>query len=291
MLSTAFASTLFRDTARGSSLTGGLQVDSTPFSKSASGGLMLPDSVGSVTAKAEYDEPTFNLDMKVRASMYTNSQNNSQGFKISDASDNTRTSARALCCGSRVTLSSFFCLLFVAAVVILLFSFLRGMYVFNAGLYPRSVIGATVGVVDGGAISERDALTVSGSVDESASGLDSSSASPRSFRPYGDPDVVAPSTMQRLFGSNGGNGSLAALNKPVAQVHWYHALNPRNKIKLSLSSDRALHSSFTYQLLQNVSISTSLHSVFPRNSLNVVEAVAKGEVNNSMGIAISIGAM
>lgn len=165
------------------------------------------------------------------------------------------------------------------------------MYVFNAGQYPRSVVGATVGVVDGGAIGERDALNVSGSVDESASGLDSASASPRSFRPYGDPDaVVASSTLQRLFGSNGGNGSLAVLNKPVAQVHWYHALNPRNKVKVSLSSDRALHSSFTYQLLQNVSISTSLQSVFPR-SWNVVDSVGKGGVKNSMGIAISIGAV
>lgn len=84
-MSSAVASTLFRDTARGSSLVGGLQVDSAPFTSKPAGGWMMPEAVGSITAKAEYDEPSFNLDAKVRASVYTNSNNNSQAFKISDA--------------------------------------------------------------------------------------------------------------------------------------------------------------------------------------------------------------
>ena len=76
------ASTLFRDTARGSSVSSGLQVDSSSFDPKVS---MLPESVANITAKVEYDEPSFNIDAKVRTSLYTDTQSRTQGFKVSDA--------------------------------------------------------------------------------------------------------------------------------------------------------------------------------------------------------------
>ena len=81
-LSGALASTLFRDTARGSTLTGGIQVKSGKFNPNVS---MMPGDVASVAAKLEYDEPDFNIDAKVRAHNYTNTQTHAQGLKISNA--------------------------------------------------------------------------------------------------------------------------------------------------------------------------------------------------------------
>ena len=173
------------------------------------------------------------------------------------------------------------------------------MYVFNRSQYPRSVLGLTVGVIDGG---DLDPSIAAGSLDESSSGLDASAsavAAPRSFHPYGDPDALDTTTgTQRLFG--GRNGSLAALNKPVAQVNFYHSLNANNRVKLSLSSERALHSSFSYQLLDNVNVQTSLHTVFPSwNALAMAggggagggKASNGGVCQNKLGVSLTIGAM
>lgn len=253
-VSSAVASTIFRDTARGSSLSTGLQVDSSSFNPNVS---MLPDSVSNITTKIEYDEPSFNIDAKVRTSMYTDTQSRTQGFKVSDA-------------------------------------FLRGMYVFNRGQFPRSVLGVTVGVIDGG---DLDPSIAPGSLEESASGLDASTsavAAPRSFHPYGDPDSLETVGTQRLMGAR--NGSLAALNKPVAQINFNHALNANNRVKLSLSSERALHTSFSYQLLDNVNVQTSLHTIFPSwNGLAMATsggAKANGGVcQNKLGLSLTIGAM
>jgi len=102
-LSGALASTLFRDTARGSTLTGGVQVKSGKFNPNVS---MMPGAVASVAAKLEYDEPDFNIDAKVRAHNYTNTQTHAQGLKISNAYANTnRTIAMRAAVSDRFFLS------------------------------------------------------------------------------------------------------------------------------------------------------------------------------------------
>ena len=85
--SAAAASTLFRDTARGSTLNAGVQVDSAVHKMT-----LMPDAVSGMTAKLEYEEPEFNIDARVVAHQYTDSVSRAQTMKISRWFVSSRTS-------------------------------------------------------------------------------------------------------------------------------------------------------------------------------------------------------
>lgn len=168
--------------------------------------------------------------------------------------------------------------------VFVLRRYIRGLWCTNLGQYPRSAFGLTVGLIDGEA--EPAAMRSTAGAGHGEGSVDVPASSPRPFRPYHDPDAPVESSWRRLLASH---SKLAALDQPVASLSFYHALNPWNKVKLALTSSRALTSTFTYQLTDNVSVqstfSTQLPSWDPRASLEPGSALKSG-----LGLSVTIGA-
>ena len=128
--------------------------------------------------------------------------------------------------------------------------YIRGLWCTNLGQYPRSAFGLTVGLIDG----EAEPAAMRSTAGAGEGSVDVPASSPRPFRPYHDPDAPVESSWRRLLASH---SQLAALDQPVASLSFYHALNPWNKVKLALTSSRALTSTFTYQLTDNVSVQST----------------------------------
>jgi len=149
----------------------------------------------------------------------------------------------------------------------------RGLYVWNQGQYPRTALGVTVGVMDGSSVA----------ADSSAA-----SSSGEEFHPYGDPDERRLSHLKRLIGKRG--AALAvALDQPVVSGSICHAINPRNKLSLHVTSVRALAACFSYNVQPGVKIQTGVSTQLP--SWNLADVAKAGGLGKpQLGLAVSIGA-
>jgi hypothetical protein len=136
----------------------------------------------------------------------------------------------------------------------------RVMYAHGLGKYPRWCAGVSAGLVDN---------------------TDGSTQADSGFKPHDEPDV----DMKEQLGAFVGQ-----LNTPVVSTALYYHLNPSNKMKLSVDSQRRVRSSYTYSLSRNVSFVATFQALFPMFNVKSISSIesASQQAQTSLGLSVHV---